>query len=121
MIEEPESSALEQHVDMGVVLATSAIAIVEVPRAVSLANPSREAGDEMERLLAACMQVALGAELLRSARRLASAAVRTLDAIHLASALRIGADELLAYDHRLLAAAAAQGLAVASPGAGETV
>jgi uncharacterized protein len=41
--------------------------------------------------------------------------VRTLDAIHLASALRIEADELLAYDRRLLAAASEHGLAVSSP------
>jgi predicted nucleic acid-binding protein len=42
--------------------------------------------------------------------------VRTLDAIHLASALHVDADELLAYDTRLLAAAAEHGLLVASPG-----
>jgi predicted nucleic acid-binding protein len=41
--------------------------------------------------------------------------VRTLDAIHLASALRIEADELLAYDHRLLAAATEHNLTVANP------
>jgi hypothetical protein len=43
--------------------------------------------------------------------------VRTLDAVHLASALRVEADELVAYDRRLLAAAAANGLEVTSPGA----
>ena len=49
-------------------------------------------------------------KLLRSARGLTAATVRTVDAVHLASALRIEADELLAYDDRLLAAAAEQGL-----------
>jgi uncharacterized protein len=55
--------------------------------------------------------------LLRSAADLAWASAPTLDAIHLASALRIGADELVAYDRRLVEAAAVRGLAVASPGA----
>lgn len=59
--------------------------------------------------------VSVTAPLLRQARGLASATLRTLDAIHLASALRLEADELLAYDRRLLDAARNLGLAVASP------
>ncbi len=43
------------------------------------------------------------------------APVRTFDAIHRASALRIDADQLLAYDSRLLAAATEHGVTVASP------
>ncbi len=45
-------------------------------------------------------------------------ALRALDAIHLATAERIGAQlgALIAYDERLLAAAEAHGLPVASPG-----
>jgi predicted nucleic acid-binding protein len=43
--------------------------------------------------------------------------LRALDAIHLAAALAIEADLLLAYDLRLLDAARAAGLTVASPGA----
>jgi uncharacterized protein len=45
-----------------------------------------------------------------------AASVRTLDAIHLAIALRIEADELVAYDRRLAAAGARHGCALASPG-----
>jgi len=74
--------------------------------------------DEAERLLASCMLVDVTDGLLRRAAGLASAAVRTLDAIHLASALRVGADELIAYDRRVIAAAAERGLAVSSPAAG---
>jgi predicted nucleic acid-binding protein len=73
--------------------------------------------EEVDRLLASLMLVAVTAQLLRSARKLAGAAVRTLDAIHLASALRIEPDELLAYDRRLLGAATELGLTVASPAA----
>jgi predicted nucleic acid-binding protein len=98
------------------VLATSRIALVEVSRATALANPSQEVREEVDKLLASCMLVAVSSQLLRSARKLATATVRTLDAIHLATALRIDADELLAYDRRLLAAATRQGLTAVSPG-----
>jgi hypothetical protein len=97
-------------------VATSPIAIVEVSCAAMLATPSEEIREEVDMLFASCMLVAVTAQLLRAARDLASATVGTLDAIHLASALRIDADELLAYDRRLLAAAATQGLNVVSPG-----
>jgi predicted nucleic acid-binding protein len=115
VIEEAESRALEQHLSGDHVVATSRIAAVEVSRATALANDSAEVAEEVDRLLASCMLIGVSARLLSSARKLASASVRTLDAIHLASALRIGADELLAYDRRLLAAAAAHGLAWACP------
>jgi predicted nucleic acid-binding protein len=118
VIDEVESSALEDYLAGDrAILATSALATVEVARATQLANPARELQLEVERLLSSCMRVAVSAQLLRAARGLASASVRTLDAIHLASALRIEADELLAYDHRLLAAAHESGLMVVSPGA----
>ncbi|MGA2928967.1 MAG: type II toxin-antitoxin system VapC family toxin [Solirubrobacteraceae bacterium] len=115
VIEETESVALQRHLEGAVVLATSRIALVEVSRAAVLANPHDAVRDEVERLVAGCMLVAVSAQLLRAARKLASSAVRTLDAIHLASALRIDPDEFLAYDRRLLAAAAEHGLSIASP------
>jgi len=117
IIEESESEALALRLAGAHLLATSRIATVEVSRATALANDSAEVAAEVDALLASCMLIDVSAQLLASARRLTSASVRTLDAIHLASALRIGADELLAYDRRLLAAAAEQGLATASPGA----
>lgn len=118
MIEEAESAALERHLMSDDVLATSRIAVVEVSRATALANPSEEVRQEMDKLLASCALIAVSAHVLRAARELAAATVRTLDAIHLASALRIEADELLAYDRRLLTAAGEHGLKVASPGLG---
>jgi hypothetical protein len=107
---------LEDHLaEHAHVLATSRLAIVEVARACKLANPSPEVAEEADRLISSCMLVAVSSQLLRAARKLTSSTVRTLDAIHLASALRVEADELLAYDHRLLAAAGEQGLRVANP------
>jgi len=98
-------------------MATSRLAVVEVVRACKLANPSQDVREEADRLLSSCTLVAVSSQLLRAARKLTSSSFRTLDAIHLASALRIDADELLAYDHRLLTAAGEQGLRVVSPSA----
>jgi predicted nucleic acid-binding protein len=118
VIDEPESDALEHHVGAGEsLLATSRIAVVEVKRATGVANPSPEVRKTTDRLLRACALVEVTPAVIDVAASLASPTVRTLDAIHVASALRIEAEELLAYDRRLAAAAAAHGLAVVSPGA----
>jgi uncharacterized protein len=120
VIEETESAALERQLGDAPALATSRIALVEVPRATALANPASEVQEEVERLLSSCLLVDVSDGVLRAAARLASREVRALDAVHLASALRIEADELVAYDRRLLGAAAARGLQVSSPGAPRT-
>jgi uncharacterized protein len=117
VIEEPESAALSSYIDAAAMLATSQLAIVEVSRATALANPDPDVQGEVDRLFSSCLLVDVSAQLLRSARKLTSGWLRTLDAIHLASALRIEADELLAYDRRLLAVAPEHGIAVASPAA----
>jgi uncharacterized protein len=116
VIEEPESIPLEGYLPRDALLATSRIALVEVPRATALANPSEDVRKETARLLQACVLVAVGDRVLRQAAAITSREVRTLDAIHLSTALYIEADELIAYDGRLLAAAEAQGVAVAAPG-----
>jgi uncharacterized protein len=116
IVDEPESDALESYVASGPQLATSRIALVEVARATTLANPAPEVREETVRVLESCMLVDVSAALLRSAAALTTASVRTLDAVHLASALRVEADELVAYDRRLLRAAVANGLQVTSPG-----
>jgi predicted nucleic acid-binding protein len=117
VIDEPESQSLEQHLADEAIVATSRIALVEVLRAATLANPAPEVREEVERLLASCMLIEVSDRVIRAAADLASATVRTLDAIHLASALRVEADEMVAYDRRLVAAAAGRGLATSSPGA----
>jgi predicted nucleic acid-binding protein len=96
---------------------TSRIALVEVLRATTIANPAPEVRREAERLLGSCLLVDVTDGILRAASRLASASVRTLDAVHLASALRVQPDEVVAYDRRLLEAAAEQRLVISSPGA----
>jgi predicted nucleic acid-binding protein len=57
-------------------------------------------------------------QVLNHAATLPPAALRSLDAIHLATALSLGDDlgVLIAYDERLLSAARDSGLPVATPG-----
>jgi hypothetical protein len=88
---------------------------VEALRAIGVANPSPSAQREAERLLASCLLVDVDDGLLRAAARVASREVRTLDAIHLASAQRVQPDEVLAYDERLADAACRTGFSVAAP------
>lgn len=99
----------------GIVRVTSWLARVEVVRAVL------EDGEAAVRLARAILveldQVPLTPDLLDEAGTL-SQQVRSLDAIHLASALRFGPEleAFVAYDKRLLAAAEQAGLPTASPG-----
>ena len=115
MIEERESEALAAYLDQTDAMTTSRISTVEVPRATAIANDLPDVQAEVDRLTS-CLLVAVTAQLLERARGLASRTIRTLEAIHLASALRVEADELIAYDRRLLAAADEHGLAVRAPG-----
>ena len=84
-------------------------------RAVKVARP--DLLGEAWRLLRACLLVAVDEPILVRAAELASADLRALDAIHLATAEDVRPDELVAYDRRLLEAAAHAGFATASPGA----
>ena len=131
VIDEPESGALRREIMGERLAATSTIAIVEMHRAVRMSNPSPRALEDARRVLGEAWLVELDGELLEEAALLNAPPqprpppppppppprLRTLDAIHLATALRVRPDALLAYDRRLLGAAAAAGLSVASPGA----
>ena len=97
-------------------IATSRMAEVEVERATRIANASVEVARDTRALLESCVLIDVTRDILRSAAGLASLRVRSLDAIHLATALRLGADTFVAYDDRLCAAARARGLLVAAPG-----
>lgn len=117
VVREHESASLRGYLDQRAPqLATSAIAIVELMRAVRVAAPGTGAQRARARLDQTYL-VDVDRDLLDSAVSWTSARVRALDAIHLASALRVGAREMLVYDRRLAEAASAAGLQVLSPGA----
>lgn len=96
--------------------ATSALARVEVVRAVAAGGPAAVA--HARRQLARVDQVNIDRDLLDDAATLSPGTIlRSLDAIHLASARSISADlrAVVTYDRRMADAAAALSLAVEAP------
>lgn len=94
---------------------SSSIIRVEVPRAVWRADPT--AVPESYQLITRMREIVMTDAVLARAAALRPASIRSIDAIHLASALSIQdiLEALVAYDKRLLAAAQEAGLPVASP------
>lgn len=116
VIDEEESAALEAHIEQtACVLVTSRIALVEVVRAVRVANPDHVVEREAVRLLNSCLLINVTDVLLRHAARLTSSRLRTLNAIHVATAAYVDPDEVLVYDTRLADALSDEGLVVAAP------
>jgi len=96
---------------------TSEIAPVEVVRAVRIVDDSLL--PKAFEVVAAVDLIPVSPEVLAMARDIDPPLLRTLDAIHLASAKLIGRVDLtafVAYDGRLLDAARAAGLPTSSPG-----
>jgi predicted nucleic acid-binding protein len=114
VVQEPESHALSAHLRTRR-LATSELALVEIARAEKLAQPAQTTGATAQGVLDEADLVLLRRSVLARAAELTSHGVRSLDAIHLASALEIQPDHFVAYDRRLLEAAAAAGLTTVSP------
>lgn len=116
VIYEPETASLRRLIATEDELSTSRLGVVEVHRAAMLAHASPESERRAELLLEGCKLVALSADVIDRARTLASSRLRTLDAIHLATALRIEAKRIITYDRRLIEAASEAGLRVLHPG-----
>jgi predicted nucleic acid-binding protein len=116
VVEEPESGPLDRYLAAERhLMATSRVALVEVLRAVRLANPDPDAEVEALRLLNSCLLVNVNDFILRHAARLASERLRTLDAIHLATAAHVEPDAVIVYDQRLREACVTEGLVVVAP------
>lgn len=115
VLSERESGALREYLRARGPLVSSALAVTELGRATRRLRPELEA--QAMQLLAATVLIEVDRELLTDAATVAPIDVRTLDAIHIASALALG-DELevvLTYDTRMAAAARVAGLRVESP------
>jgi len=112
VVEEPESAAVERLV-AGKALATSRVAVVEVTKAVARADPGADPWGVLSRLAF----VELDADLARLAGAAGGPALRALDAVHVASALRLAPEieAFVTYDDRQADAARAAGFEVASP------
>jgi uncharacterized protein len=97
---------------------TSRISEVEVRRAVARSGVSLEV-ERVDAVFAALAIRELDESLAASAGRLAPPALRTLDAIHLATALELilELEAFATYDQRLAEAAEAAGIPPVAPGA----
>jgi predicted nucleic acid-binding protein len=96
-------------------LVSSALATTEVMRAVLREAPS--AMPQAHALLASIDLITLTRDRLQQAGLLQPPSLRSLDAVHLVAALALGAavSDLVAYDQRMLQAAAWYGLPACAP------
>ena len=112
---EPESAALRRYLSRRRPLVSSALARAEVARA--LLPLGRQAVRRGREVLGRLQLIRISDRLLAAAGQLLPPELRTLDAIHLATALELGPDlaRVVTYDERLGAAAVSAGCAVAAP------
>ncbi len=115
---EPETDALRAALDTYDARVTNRLATVEVTRAL-LRRGVASAGlvDAVAEAFTGLAIIELDAATAESAGRLGPSTLRSLDAIHLASALAMGAEleGMVTYDSRLADAARAAGLTVVAP------
>jgi predicted nucleic acid-binding protein len=115
-VEEPESAALLRYVRRRRPLVTSALARTEVARALL------PLGDEAVRrgvdVLTRIDIIRINDRVLDAAGAMLPTELRSLDAIHLATAQLLGADlaRIVTYDERMADAAASLGRQVVAPG-----
>lgn len=116
VISERESPNVRGFLATSSLRVTSAISQTELRRAA--ARGGKQLDVAARRVLTVVSQVDVSREILAGACSVAPTELRTLDAIHLATALQIASDIdcFVTYDARLGRAAASAGFAVAHPG-----
>ena len=117
VVAEPESGALLAFLRSRPDRLSSALSLTEVPRALRRARFSGVVRRRAQRLLARLALVDVDRRILSAAAALEPPALRTLDAIHLATALVVREDlaGLVTYDRRLAVAAERLDLDVLAP------
>ncbi|WP_250285729.1 MULTISPECIES: type II toxin-antitoxin system VapC family toxin [unclassified Frankia] len=122
LVAEADSSALVAAVDRhhadGDLLVSSSLAWIEVTRALRarFGADAASATVHADAALSGIAEHPLSPEVVSLARRVGPPVLRSLDAIHLASALLLDADQMLTYDDRLAMACTQSGLVVTTPG-----
>ena len=118
MLPEPESAALEQELQHWADWLSSALAAIECRRTLKRIHAPAAVIDRARCVLEMTTLLRLDEAVLRLAEDVGSPALRSLDAIHLASALSIGdfPEAFITYDDRLAAAAKKLKLRVIQPG-----
>ncbi|MFI6829333.1 type II toxin-antitoxin system VapC family toxin [Kribbella sp. NPDC050241] len=123
VIAEEESGDLVDFLDTrhaeGDLLASSSLAWVEVSRAVlARVKSPTGAGTLIDAAMSGVDERPLTSDVVSVARRIEPLVLRSLDAIHLATAVLIDVDLVVTYDDRLADACRRNSLAVESPGRG---
>jgi predicted nucleic acid-binding protein len=120
VLPEAESAALLESLAAWPVRVASELATVEVLRAVRRATADPALEQRAEEVLAGVHLLRIDTDILSRAARLEPRTLRSLDAVHLASALSLGEDlgAIVIYDGAFAAAAAASGLQVLAPAPG---
>jgi predicted nucleic acid-binding protein len=110
-------SYLDAHYLQDDLLVTSTLGLIEVSRAVlSRAKSPIAAADLIDEAMSGIDERSMTADLISVARRVEPLILRSLDAIHLATAVLVDADVVVTYDDRLADACRRNSLPVASPG-----
>jgi uncharacterized protein len=115
VVEEPESAALRKYLRRQRPCIASALAKTEVARALlPLGTLVQRRGAEV---LSRIDLIRVSDRVLRAAGAMLPVDLRSLDAIHLATALQLGAElaRVVTYDERMAQAARANGCAVVAP------
>ncbi len=115
LVDERESLALVDHLGDNRRVVSSALAAVETMRACR--RSTVDAAD-VRGLLQSVETITIDQEVVQAAGAIDPPSIRSLDAIHLASAKRVDdpALEFITYDARLADAARSHGLRVVQPG-----
>lgn len=114
LVEEAESEALARVLDEEQPeLVACWLLETELRRAAHRLEPLTQA--MVTELLDAVSLYEVPASLFREAGLLPGADLRSLDALHLAAAVRIGVDRVVTYDARLMESAAQLGIGVLAP------
>lgn len=115
LLDEPESGALARHM-------SSLTPSDEVVSSQLLETELRRAATRRDLPQGVVSEILAGIDLIEPERDffheaglLPGPGLRSLDALHLVTAIKTGADRVLAYDRRLLAAADSIGIATLSP------
>jgi uncharacterized protein len=117
VLPEPETAALVAALDPKARLVASEILEIEALRAVRRASPGEEEVAAARMQLEGVRLLPITDEIRRRACELEPGTLRTLDAIHIATALDLGQrlQSVYAYDARLIDAARHAGLRVCAP------
>ena len=115
VVVEAESRELERYLEQAGRLVSSSLLETEARRAALRVDPRHLT--LVERRLLGVSLVAVTTDILVAAGSLKPVGIRSLDAIHLATALSLGRelDCVVTYDERMAAAAASLGLSVRTP------